>query len=288
MRRGVVALAITVAVVLGAPARAHADAVQDQIDQLDAGDGYKVRLAAALSLAKISDDRAVFALARALLDDPEKSVRRVCALALKKAVTARTGKKARVEAMNALRDAKKDRDKKVKKAATKTLAALDALFTVKAPRVFVNVDPAKDKTKKAPAQAVTALGKVVRSEVVRGSKDFAVDWPGDLPTATELTQQGTTAFIVNASVTKVTIATSGRKSTIGCSIEIRVAPWGGTDGEERWVANQTAKSTGSAKATTGSSDKEIAGGVIDCVTAVAEQLTGDQVVPFIRRVTSEN
>jgi HEAT repeat protein len=287
MRRGLVALAIAVASVI-ATSPASADDIDDQIEELDGASGYKVRLAAALSLSKVQDDRAVFALARALLDDPDKNVRRVCALALKKAVTAKTGLKARKEALAALKDAKKDRDKKVKKEAGKTLASLEALFAVKAPRVFVKIDPSKDKTKKAPAKAVTELDRAMRTEVVRASKDFAVDWPGELPTGGELEQQGTLAFLINASVTKVAITTQGSKATVQCSIEIRVTPWGGTDGEERWVANQTGKATGSAKATTGSSTRETEAGVIDCVSAVAEQLTDDQIVPFIRRLTKDS
>jgi hypothetical protein len=285
MHRGLVALALALAVLVGAAPAAHADDVDDQISELDGGESYKVRLAAALTLSKMNDDRAVFALARALLDDPDKSVRRVCALALKKAVTAKTGLKARKEAIQALRDAKKDKDKKVKKAASKTLESLESLFAVKAPRVFVNVEKAKDRTKKA-SKALAELDRTVRAEVVRGSKDFAVEWPGELPTGQELQQQGTSAFSVNASVTKVQIDTAGSKATVGCSIEIRIAPWGGTDGDERWVANETGKATGSAKATTGSSDREKEAGVVDCVAAVAEQLIDDKVVPFIRRLTT--
>jgi hypothetical protein len=68
---------------------------------------------------------------------------------------------------------------------------------------------------------------------------------------------------------------------------MRISPWEGTDGEERWVANQTGKATGSGKAMTGSSDSQIANGMVDCVAAVGEQLTADKVVPFIKGLAKQ-
>ena len=41
-----------------------------------------------------------------------------------------------------------------------------------------------------------------------------------------------------------------------------------------------------AKATTGTADREVNGGVRDCLESVAEELTARQVMPFLRRLAS--
>jgi hypothetical protein len=287
MRREVaraIAVLSLIAVVVARPAPVRADAIDDNIDELATG-SIKVRITAAAALAKASDDRAVKALARALRKDKDGKVRNAAALALKRSVTQRTGKAARTAALDALKAASKDKDSKVKAAAKEALAELQAILSTKAPKVFVKVERAKDKSKKAKA-ATPELEKAVKSEVARASRDFAVDWGGSLPTGRELEQLGTRAFVVDASVAKIQIRQANGRAEVTCSIEIRVAPWGGSDGEERWVANQMGKATGSGKATTGSTQRAIDGGIIDCVAAVGEQLTSDQIVPFIRRLAS--
>jgi hypothetical protein len=281
MRRRLIALAIAMVTSL-ASLPVWADAVDDNIADLQGEGSYKVRVAAAVALAKTPEDRAVLALAKALRNDRDASVRRAAALALKKIVTAQTSKKAQTAALDALRAASKDKDKKVRKAAEKTLGSLEELLATKAPKYFINVDLPVDKTKKAGKDAVSELAKVVRAEVMRASKDYAVDWPGDLPTGDELDQYGTKAIIVAASVSKVTMTTKNGRVEVACSVEIRVAPWTGSDGKERWAAGQTGKATGSGKATTGTSARAQAVGIVDCVGAVGEQLTSSKVIPFIK------
>jgi len=287
MRREVArAIAVLVTIAGVAIVRpAHADSVADNIAELSGGDSYKLRIAAAAALASTSDDRAVKALATALRIDKDPQVRKVAAVALKKSVTARTGKSARSAAIEALKVGSRDKDTKVRTASRDALDTLQVAFSGRAPKVFVKIEPVKDKTRKAKA-ATPELAKAVRGEVTRASRDYAVDWTGTLPTGRELEQLGTRAFVVDAAVSKVSIAQANGRTEITCSIEIRVSPWGGSDGEERWVANQTGKATGSGKATTGNNPRAIDGGIVDCVAAVGEQLTSDQVVPFIRRLAS--
>ena len=76
----------------------------------------------------------------------------------------------------------------------------------------------------------------------------------------------------------------GDQTQVACTVAIRIAPWDGRDGGEKWEANRAASATGSAKATTGNSQREVNGGVRDCLEAVAEDVTDRQVVPFLRRV----
>ena len=63
-----------------------------------------------------------------------------------------------------------------------------------------------------------------------------------------------------------------------------MAPWSGKDGGEKWEANRAASASGSAKATTGNKERDIQGGVRDCIEAVAEDVTSRQVMPFLKRI----
>ena len=77
---------------------------------------------------------------------------------------------------------------------------------------------------------------------------------------------------------------AGTQTQIACTVAIRVAPWSGKDGGEKWEANKAASASGSAKATTGNRARDIQGGVRDCIEAVAEDVTARQVMPFLRRI----
>jgi HEAT repeats len=275
---------------------AQADTVDTNIRQL--GDSsYKVRLAAALALSKSRDPRAVIALADSLIKDGDSTVRRVAALALGNMIDARTANDARELGLDALADAAiNDADQKVKETAARVQQDLSGLRHKKKdpkadkpdksdkPGVFVNVDPATDQSKIAPSDAGERLAKVVKKTVERTG--YSTSWPGGLPTQTELASSHARAFIIASTVKKIEISKVSRQTQISCKLEIRVAPWSGSDGGERWEANKAASASGSAKAMTGNSDREIAGGVRDCLEAVAEDVTTRQVLPFLKRLAS--
>jgi hypothetical protein len=288
MRRGLVLAAALVALV--ATRRAHADELDPQIDQLGHAESYKVRLAAAINLSKSREAKAVAALSTALIKDEEATIRRVCALALAKIVDESTPSSTRKLALAALdHAAKTDRDPKVRDAAGKAYAQLSTLSTEPAgsgPDVFVNVGSARDLTHKAPGDLEKRLGNVVKG-VVKRSK-YAVEWPdgGGLPTHNDLSRGGTRGFYVGATVPTLDINKHGGRSEISCTVSIRVAPWDGTDGKEKWEASKAASATGSGKAETGGSDRAIEDGIRDCVLAVAEEVAQRQVVPFIKRLAA--
>jgi hypothetical protein len=272
---------------------AYADAIESNVRQL-AGGGYKARLAAALALAKSRDTRAVLALANAVVSDDEATIRRVAALALARIIDARTAEAARQTGLDALAAAATDdADPQVRDAAARAARALAPLRKKKPaepaaagerPGVFVRIDDATDQSKLAPGDAGERLARVVRASVERTG--YATAWPGGLPTQTELSTSHARAFIVASTVKKVEISTRSRQAQIVCKVEIRVAPWSGTDGGETWEANKAASASGSAKAMTGSSEREIAGGVRDCIEAVAEDVTARQILPFLKRLAS--
>jgi len=269
---------------------AAADTVDTNVRQLSNDAGYKVRLAAALGLAKSKDARAVIALADALAHDNEATIRRVSALALEKMIDARTPEDARELALAALdQAAAHDADAKVRATATSTLRTVGAFRrrgTTKGskPMVFVNVDPTTDQSRKLPTGSGDRVTKIVKKSVE--STGYATTWPGGLPTSAELTASRSKGFIVASTVKKIDIVKAGAHTQIACTVAIRIAPWSGRDGGERWEANKAASASGSARATTGSRDRDIQSGVRDCIEAVAEDVTARQVVPFLKRLAT--
>jgi len=269
---------------------AAADTVDSATRQL--GDAsYKVRLAAALSLSKSRDPRAVIALAGALRDDESATIRRVAALALEKMVDARTAIDARELALGALETAAaKDIDQKVRDTATKVLRVLSELRTKAKPRgdkpsVYVNVDSTTDQSRQLPSGAGDRLTRIVKQRIE--GKGYTTVWPnGGQPTSAELSSSRSRAFIVASTVKKIDVQKSGSQTQIACTLVVRVAPWTGKDGGERWEANRAASASGSAKATTGLRDRDIQNGMRDCLEAVADDVTSRQVVPFIAHLAS--
>jgi hypothetical protein len=284
------ALAVIAACLLLCARAASADSIDQYVRDLGGG-GYKVRLAAALALSKSKDARAVIALADALNGDSDATIRRVSALSLEQMVDARTADDAKELAIDALeRAAKSDHDAKVKASAAGALRALSGLKHARTshagasgdrPEVFVNIE-ASDQSKKAPSDAPGRLMKVVKVQIAKTG--YATDWPGGLPTQSELTSSRSRAFIVASTVKKVEVTRTARNATVACTVSVRIAPWTGTDGGEKWEANKAASAQGSAKAQTGTSQREIDGGVRDCLEAVAEDVTSRQVVPFLKRL----
>lgn len=283
------ALAVMTACLLLLSRTAGADTIEESVKELHAK-SQKVRLAATLALSKSKDARAVLAVSGALVDDADPTIRRVSALALEKMLDENTADDARELAFEALeRAARRDRNAKVKATASATLKALAPVRAAPSlksnkPSVFVNIDGAVDQSNKAPKDAPDRVLKIVRKSIERTG--YATSWPGGLPTNKELTQSKSQAYIVAANVQRIDVMKGARQTTIACTVAIRVAPWSGKDGGEKWEANKAASASGSAKAMTGNSDRDVAGGMRDCLEAVAEDVTNRQVVPFLKRLAS--
>jgi hypothetical protein len=264
-----------------------------------------VRLAAALALSKSRDRRAVIALAGALRDDDDSTIRRVAALALGRMLDARTADDARDTALDALAEAAtSDPDPAVRTTAARIQQELAWLRRKKRdpkpdvhdprpdvrdprperPEVFVNIEGTTDLSRVAPSDAGERLARVVRRSLERTG--YATSWPGGLPTQTDLVSNHSRGFIVASTVKHIDISKVSRQTQISCKLEIRVAPWSGIDGGERWEANKAASASGSAKAMTGNSEREIAGGMRDCLEAVAEDVTARHILPFLKRVAA--
>jgi hypothetical protein len=283
------ALAVLTACLLLCGRSAYADSIDTSVKETTAK-AQKVRLAAVLALSRSKDARAVLAVSNAVTRDGDEKIRRVAALALEKMIDTSTAADARELAFQSLEKASRsDADSKVRDTANKTLKTLAALRAKpstpkagKGPAVFVNIDPATDQSKKAPKDAPDRLVRIVRKGIERTG--YSTSWPGGLPTQKDLSSNKSQAYIVASTVKKIEVTKGGRQTTIACTVAIRIAPWGGKDGGEKWEANRAASASGSAKAMTGNSANDISSGMRDCLEAVAEDVTARQVVPFLKRL----
>ena len=278
-----------IALVLLCAGTAGADTIDQNVRELASSGSSKVRLAAALALAKSKDARAVIAVADALGKDDDAGIRRVCALALEKMIDGHTPGDALALAFDGLdRAAAHDDSSQVRQTAAKIARSLAAFRKGASaakgdkPEVFIKVDPATDQTKKASEEATGRVHGIVRKSVEQHG--YATSWPGGLPTSADLTSARSRAFVVASTVSKIEISAAGGQTKIACTVSIRVAPWNGSDGGEKWEANKAASASGSAKALTGTSARDVQRGVRDCLEAVAEDLTARQILPFLKRL----
>lgn len=291
MRLGIAILVAALVTGVAMPP-ASADTIATEVSALGSAPSYKRRLAAALALSKSHEGRAVSALATALLKDDEVQIRRVAALALPKAMDASTPIDDRHVAFAALENvASGDPDPKVRDLARRALTKLDSLRPPPPqsdlPPVMIHIGDTNDLSSKAPRDTMPKLTKAVRGVVSRRASDLPILTPGKLPTERQLIANGSKAFIVAATISAVQITRTANKAEIACTVSVRVAPWNGSDGSEKWVAHKAASASGSGKAMTGTGADQISSGIRDCVLAVGEEVTVKQVVPFLKRVAGD-
>jgi hypothetical protein len=284
------ALAVLTACLLLCGRSAYADSIDTSVKDTTAK-AQKVRLAAVLALSKSKDARAVLAVSNTVTRDHDEKIRRVAALALEKMIDASTAADALELAIASLEKAgNTDSNRDVRDTAAKTLKSLAPLRVKpsqlakanKGPAVFINIDTATDQSKLAPKDASDRLARVVRKGIERTG--YSTSWPGGLPTQKDLSSNKSQAYIVASTVQKIEVTKGGKQTTIACTVAIRIAPWSGKDGGEKWEANRAASASGSAKAMTGNSANAISSGMRDCLEAVAEDVTTRQVVPFLKRL----
>ena len=189
-----VAFTVLVALLLQAgPARA--DNIDSLIEQLDAGSD-KLRLSAALNLAKAGDPRAIEPLIRRLKSDGEKNVRGAAAKGLGTLVTDRVKGRQRADAVKALQDAAaNDASDFVRAQAERALEAIGAGGPATPPRsgggVYVNIGPMSSKTGSPDddAKLRAMMGKIATKTLSKVASNMPTTWPGGgVPTANALSQ----------------------------------------------------------------------------------------------------
>lgn len=291
-------LFLVVAFALGFGHVARADDIDRHARELDGG-SYKVRLSAALWLAKKKDPRAVEALTRALEKDSEATVRLVAAKALRNLLSPRIPADVRSRAFEVLQQAKThDSDRAVRKRAKRTLKKLADLRAAtptadqtvatsgKRPSaIFVHVGKPTMGKHRAPKGADSALERAVVDALQDNlSKSYfrLGTTSGQLPTQAELQRDNVRGWYVGATVAGLGVKTKGSMVKVTCTVRLRVNPWNGKDANQRLASHDTASVEGSAQVERTNSKREIELAKRECLVAVAGNLSEKRVAPFLK------
>ena len=253
------------------PRAAGADQVDKLIGQLKGASDYKVRLSAALNLAKIGDKRAIPVFIRALKDS-DKTVRGVAAAGLGKLVTASTAKATRGQAMSALKaSASSDGNAFVRKQAQKAYDQIRRLGSsggggsVAAGSTYINIGGMSATTSNA-SSIKSIMRQSVQKAFRQGASRMVIEWPGGgNPSSSQL--RGIKAFHVDGTVNEIKVS--------GGMVECKVSMLLATYPEKSMFGFLK----GGAKVD-GGGDTQSASE--DCVAAVAEDLIARKIIPTIQ------
>jgi hypothetical protein len=272
--------------------RAHAGQVDTLIDQLNNDGTDKVRLAAAVNLAKLGDAKAILPLAKALLNDSDKNVRGACAVALGVLVTSSTKSSIKGLVVNNLKSAaENDASDFVKQQASKALASITGQAGTTgtgttgtttgggAGGIYVNIGPMSSKAGSTNDAKLRALMvKVAGQTLGKVATKMATTWPGGLPSKTVLAQKSVSGFYVDGTLNTLTSKVSGGSATVTCKVSMLLADF--PDKNMFGFLNGGASVQGS------SSERDQAMAGEDCVSAVIEDLIAKKIVPTICTKTS--
>jgi HEAT repeats len=275
-RRLGVAVVAVVALLAVRPRAAHADNVGALVEQLVNGSDYKVRLSAALSLAKIGDARAVPGFIAALKDS-DKTVRGAAAVGLSKVVNGTTRAALRRSAMEALERARKaDSSSFVRRQAEKALATLRELQTgsaAAAGAIYVNIGQMSAKTESAKKMRDLMRQTTIKT-FAKAAKDMSTNWPGGIPNKRQLAARHAAGYHVDGTLTDLTVTARGSARIVGCKVSMYIATF--PDKSVFGFLN------GGANVQASSDPRDVEGAKGDCVTAVVEDLVARKIVPTIQ------
>lgn len=279
-------LAFALLAALAAPARA--DKVDDLIRDLKTGSDYKVRLSAALSLAKLGDKRAITAF-QVALKDKDKTVRGAAAVALGKLVDATTPAAKRDLIIKDLSTmiASESSDS-VKKQAEKSLQTIKAIggqgvtggggssTPTGSGAVFVDVGPMSSKTADGDNTKLKALMRTTVEKTFKSKgQPMLTAWPGGKsPTRKDLDAKKASGFHVDGTLTELTVKTKGSAATVSCKVNMLIATF-----PEKSVFGFL---NGGASVTGSNDESDIKLASEDCLAAVVEDLVAKKIIPTIK------
>lgn len=273
-------IAVTIALLCVLASAARADNVDDLMRDLKGGSDYKVRLSAALSLAKLNNKRAIPAFVVAL-SDSDKTVRGASAVALGKLIDATVSKAQRGQVKTALeRMIAKESSDSAKKQAQKTLDMIVALESggtaAAASSVYVDIGPMSSKADKGDNAKLRALMKKT-TEKTFGSraKELALAWPGGKsPSRKDLDAKKVSGFHVDGTLTEMTVKEKGSAATVSCKVSMLIATF-----PEKSVFGFL---NGGANVSASNDAADIALAGEDCLAAVVEDLVAKKIIPTIK------
>ena len=267
--------------VLALSRSAHADAVDTLVKQLG-NSSDKVRLAAALNLAKVGDERGILPLAKTLLNDSDKNVRGAAAVGLGKLIKANPSTRYKNLAMANLRTASaNDASDFVRTQAGNALTTIGGGGTSTTPTptggkggIYVNIGPMSSKTTGDNTKLRALMVKTAQKTLTKVAGHMQQNWPSGTPTKAALAQKGVAGFYVDGTLNTLDIKVSGAGATISCKVSMLLA-----DFPDKSVFGFL---NGGASVTASSSKSDQALAAEDCVTAVIENLITSKIVPTIK------
>lgn len=291
--RSLIASLLALSLLLVGASSARADKIDVMIKKLIKSSDYKVRLSAALSLAKLRDQRSVPAFLKALRDS-DKTVRGVAAASLGKIVNTSTKAKLRKSVLAALRRrAAKDSNAFVKKQAQKAYDRLKSLKKAPSRRggaTYVNIGAMSADVANA-GKLRNLMRRTVERTFKKKARSMMTEIPGarnpsDKQLAKRRVQQ---AFHVDGTLNELTSRASGGTTTVSCKVSMLLAtyePETGANGKVDVKKSMFGFLKGGAKVQAGSSPKEVGYAKEDCVAAVIEDLIARKIIPTIEARTN--
>jgi hypothetical protein len=279
-------IAVIVALLVSLLRSAHADNIATLIDQLQNDDSDRVRLAAAVSLAKAGDEKAILPLAKCVVNDSDKNVRSACAIGLGNLVKPSTKSSIKGLAVANLKTAaQNDSSDLVKSQANKALTQITGQGTSGGTSggttsgggsggIYVNIGPMSSKTGGANDSKLRALMvKTAAKTMLSRGAGMKTEWPGGAPSKAVLASKGVAGFYVDGTLNELKVKGSGASITISCKVSMLLA-----DFPDKSVFGML--SGGASVSASGSqSDQDLAGE--DCVSAVIEDLIAKKIIPTI-------
>ncbi len=264
---------LLIALVVGWPAAARADQVDRLVGQLESSKDYKVRLSAALNLAKLGDGRAIPAFIKAL-GDKDNTVRGVAAAGLGKLVSSATPANLRTRVLAALRQsAAGDDNAFVRKQAQKAYDSLRRVSgggaQVAAGATYIHIGAMAAQAGNR-AELVALMRQTAQRTLRSRAPAMVIDWPGGgAPSAKSIKEKQLHAYFVDGTVNAINVA----GGTVECKVSMLLATY-------------PAKSMfgflkGGAKVEGGGSAGEADAAAQDCVVAVIEDLIARKIIPTI-------
>ncbi|MEO6954706.1 MAG: HEAT repeat domain-containing protein [Polyangia bacterium] len=228
---------------------AYADRIDDLARSLSEDSSYKVRVQAALVLAKSKDPRAVAALSKALKDE-NPTVRGTAASAL--------GAIGDPSAKDALQSVASDSDGFVRSQVAKALAMLGGGGSKKGQKFYLAIG----------FSGAAPGNTLVRDALARELQklpDVALSGGGPDLTGPAISQRNLQGFVIDGAVQRLNVSSTGGGVTIDCDLKAFVATYPG-----RSIKMMT---TQGASLDVGASERE--SGKKDCIQAAAEAIRDD-------------
>jgi hypothetical protein len=282
-------IVLSIAVLFALAHVAFADNVDTLVKRLE-DSSSKIRLAAAVNLAKTEDERGILPLAKALNADSDKNVRAAAAVGLGKILTAHPNSKYKALAVKNLANAaandssdfvQQQADAALKLVQGKGSGTSNTTTSTTSGGggkggIYVNVGPMSSKTSdtaKDPRWRAMMV-KVTEKTLAKTAPNMQTTWPGGTPNKSALSSKGASGFYVDGTLNSLDIKTTGTGATISCKVSMLLA-----DFPDKSVFGFL---NGGASVTASKSEKDQDLAAEDCVTAVIENLIANKIIPTIK------